>query len=610
MTPRDVCFVAALAIGSSACRDAEPVHLPDPTSPAPPTDTSASLAFGDLASEEITNTSGAQTATWLGRFGHGRSCAVADLDNDGLPDLVIGHPSEELFYLHNESTPGNVDLVPGEVLLDGRLAWAVHSADYDNDGDEDLFVAMGGIEGAEKDVLLRNELAETGQLHFTDATDLAGVGGPRSEKGDVMPSPSAGASWTDFDLDGDLDLYVSQDVYPLRALADLKPSDPRGYDLLYLNNGDGTFTDVARSIGLANQAPTRQPAVLDIDGDGDMDIFENNYTRLSVLWRNMLKERGQLGFEDVTAEFSLNGGDVGYPLESFASAAQDFNQDGLDDLIVFVRGFASGGPYLDGHVLLLNAGGAGFVDASVQSRLNNPFEPGLLRNHAFLGVMGSNATDVNGDGLIDVLIGNGGPEGGMFNQLYVSEGITPQTFDGVGEIGVPDFGNYTHLIDFPAPEDPDVLGMGIEYAPYPYRTHGYCVADFDLDGTVEVFESNGGTPHWGGDASREPDRMFRFAVPGAPRHWLLVRPHGDGVTVPRDALRTRVAATVTTPGGGTRTVYGTLYGSNGFSSSNTWGIHLGLSDAERVQSLEVHWPDGAVVTVDDPGIDRVVEIDR
>ncbi len=546
----------------------------------------------------------------FGHFKRGRSCAVADFDNDGRQDIALGHPADESFILMNVTEPGGpIKFEPGQLFETGSLSWVVQPADYDNDGDYDLFQGMGGIEGLEFNRLWRNELIPSGQLTFTDVTLEAGVPGPKNQEGQFVPAANAGANWGDVDMDGDVDLYVSEDVWPLRAYDRLKPSDWMGYDLLFVNNGDGTFTNRAFEVGLRSQEPTRHSVQLDFDNDGDLDIYENNFTKLKKLWLNKFVETGELRYVDVTAGAALEeNGNMQYPLETFASATADFNNDGFEDIIGFVRGYPSGGPYLFGHTLFLNMQGHGYVDATEVSNLNNPFEPGL-RNHAFNGVMGCNPSDVNGDGLIDVYIGNGGPESGQENQLFVARELVDTEFPGIGTLKVPIFDNWTDLIDFPAAEDPKAIEAGIEYPPYPYRGHGTCIADFDNDGLVEIAAQEGGTYLWGGEVSREPKRLFQIRTPEKP-NWITIHPKGDGVTVSRDAIGTRIAVTVLGPDGDEWTVHKTLHGGNGFSSQNGFDLNFGLKDATEITKVQVLWPDGTSSSIDDVEMNQRIEVQR
>jgi hypothetical protein len=589
------------------CRSKDAIDLdPEITSSVPPeVDPREHLEVQDIAIE-----SGVQTGALFGHFGHGRACAIADVDTDGWADLIIGHPTEETFVMRNVTAKAG-DTPRFElatVLVDGPLTWALGPADYDNDGDIDIFVSVGGIEDWGDNHLFRNMLVETGSLSFTEVTAAAGVVSAQLNDGSFHASPNAGATMADIDRDGDTDLFVSQDVYPMRSYDRLEPNDPRGYDLLFRNNGDGTFTNVREEAGLDTQEPTRHSFFFDMDNDGDQDLFENNFTKFNYLWRNRLVEDGVFSFEDITGRASLAGADLRYPLETFAASTEDFNNDGWQDILVFQRGWPTQGGALEGHTLYLNTG-AGFVDATRASNLNNPFDPGVARNHAALGAMGCVPADLTGDGLVDVYIGNGGPELGWPSYLHVAQELVDVLFEGVGTVQVPYYANYTELIDFPAPEDPEAIAAGAVYPPYPYRGHGPCAGDFNNDGKIELFVTYGGAQAWGGDAVREPDRLFSF-TPRVETRWLHVRPFGDGVRVSRDAIGTRVKAVVLDAEGNERAQYGTLRGGSGFSSVNLFSIYLGLADAAEIVSLEVTWPDGEVVVMRDVALDQVLEVHR
>lgn len=601
-----LCFIA-----TTGCKKGE-VSLGEPDA-VPESEVPSEVHAGVIA-EDLGVSSTFQEATHFGHFTRGRSCTVADFDLDGRQDIALGNPSDESYILKNVSEgPGDVRFEVMTTLLDTEteetsLAWVVQASDYDNDGDYDMFFGMGGIEGVEYNHMFRNELVPTGELRFVDVAEEAGVLGPVDLDGEVHEGANAGAVWGDFDRDGDNDLFVSQTIYPARAYDNLKRSDWRGYNSLFRNNGDGTFTSISNEAKLHSQEPTRHSSVADIDNDGDLDIYENNFPTFKVLWRNELVETGKLTFQDVTSQAMLDGGDMSYPLETFASATADLNNDGWQDIIAFVRGYATQGPYSLGHTIFLNASGRGFIEVTALTQLNNPFEPGL-RNHAFNGVMGCSPSDMNGDGLVDIYIGNGGPEEGEPSQLFVAKKLVPQELPGIGVIDVPLYENWTDLIDYPAEEDPATLALGVQYPPYPYRTHGVCVADFDLDGRVEIAVQNGGTYLWGGEISREPNRLYRLTMP-EPQGWLSVHPVGDGQSVSLDAIGTRLRAVLETPSGEARSVYGTLYGGNAFSASNGFDVYLGLGDAVAIERLEITWPDGRVDTLDDVSMNQRIVVER
>jgi hypothetical protein len=272
----------------------------------------------------------------------GRALVAADFDLDGRVDFYLGNPGDESFIVPNVPSPlGSPFFLPVQVLVQRRITWGAASADYDNDGDYDLFIATGGNEGYGYDYLFKNLWIESGetQLTFQDVTAEAGGAGPvLSGQTTPWPVSSANAVWGDYDLDGDVDLFVNVNI-----TFRLVPEELRGCNILWRNEGNGTFTDVTEQVGLAaSHRPTRNSTFVDIDNDGDLDLYETNFRDINVLWKNELAETGRATFTDATLELSLPGEDLRSPLHTFASAAADLNNDGWQDLIAFFR-FGEGG---------------------------------------------------------------------------------------------------------------------------------------------------------------------------------------------------------------------------------------------------------------------------
>ncbi len=509
---------------------------------------------------------------FFGHFKRGRATIAADFDLDGRIDFYMGNPGDESFVLRNVTISGEPRFEPVQTLLRGELAWGAVAFDYDNDGDYDIFVTGGGNEGKGFNHLFRNQWMETGRLRFTDVTDLAGVAGA-IPRGETRPVEDAhrNAVVVDFDRNGYGDLFVN--VAPWEGV----PADLKGRNILWRNNGDGTFTDVTNEVGLGvTRRPTQHSTFFDFDNDGDFDLYENNIKEANVLWRNRLVEDGATTFEDVTTQFSPPGEDLAYPRASFGSAAADLNNDGWEDLLVTMRGSdpEPSSPYPAGHALFLNLGGTGFVNVAQAAGLNADFQDDQ-------GVMGCQIGDVTGDGTPDIYVGNGGPPYGQYDQYFEADSAFGAN---------PHFSDQTALIDFPAPQ-----GQGIAYPPYPYRTHGISFVDVDNDGSLEVAVSNGG-PAAQPDEVREPNRLFKFIRPSVP-NWLKVRAVGDGVTVSKDAVGTRFALTVRNDRGDTWTIHRTLFAGSCFSAQNGFEVHFGLRDATAIQSLKTYWPDGVEETL-------------
>jgi hypothetical protein len=527
--------------------------------------------------------------TLLGHHKRGRALLAADFDLDGRIDFYMGNPGDESFVVRNVLQPdGTTRFELVEVLVSGDLAWGAATADYDNDGDYDIFIAVGGNEGIGHDYLFQNLWIENGEslLTFLDVSVSAGIQGP-VPPGDTQPltTASAGAAWTDFNNDGFIDLFVNTNIIDGSSTVmgmPLAPSPPQllGRNTLWMNNGDGTFQDVTDLSGLgASSEPTRHSTFIDIDNDGDRDLYESNFLTRNILWKNRLMETGNPTFLDVTTRFSSGPNeDLGYPLDTFASTMADFNNDGWQDIIAFRRGGGSepGSPYGVGHAIFENNGGTSFANVVAASGLNTTFQPNF-------GVMGCQVGDISGDGSPDVYVGNGGPLVGQFNQLYISTN-SPGTS--------PAFQDRSSLIDFAAPQDPNFPGV---YPVYPYRTHGTVMVDIDGDGAVELGVLNGG-PNLGPGTVREPNRLFEFQISPAPG-FFKVQPVGDGITVSNDAIDTRVALTVRKGAGVPWTIYQTLLGSSAFSAQNGFELNFSTQDADTVDSVQIFWPDGSQETI-------------
>jgi hypothetical protein len=225
-----------------------------------------------------------------------------------------------------------------------------------------------------------------------------------------------------------------------------------------------------------------------------------------------------------------------------------------------------------GHAIFLNLSGTGFQNVATQANVVQGFP-------ATAGVMGCQLGDISGDGVPDIYVGNGGPPGGQTDQLFIADSL-------VGES--PHFQDETVLIDFTAPVDTAFPGT---YPPYPYRTHGTVFTDVDLDGSLEIAVVNGG-PSTSPDTVREPNRLFKLDITPRPGY-LKIRPVGNGTTISRDAIGTRVAVTVSTLGV-PRTMHRTLFAGSAFSAQNGFELHFYTGDADTVDSVQITWPGGTV----------------
>jgi len=323
----------------------------------------------------------------------GAGCVFFDYDDDGDLDIYLvngrylktvssargrhlaGKLKNALYRNNGDGTFS--DVTDGAGVGDTGFGMAAVAADYDNDGDRDLFVT-----NYDRDTLYRND----GDGTFSDVTEKAGVG---SELWSV------GASFVDYDRDGLLDLYVGgylvfdpeyRNYYAAEAFPG--PLSYRGEkDILYRNKGDGTFEDVslAAKVGSA-RGRAMGVSACDIDDDGDEDVYIANDGMENYLYRN----RGDGGFDEVAVRTGAAFGQNGEATSAMGPEFGDFDGDGLIDLLVPDMGYGC---------LYRNTDDGYFEEKSA--------EMGIA---AVLGQYTSwsgNFLDYDHDGVLDVFIVNG-----------------------------------------------------------------------------------------------------------------------------------------------------------------------------------------------------------
>ena len=405
-----------------------------------------------------------------------------DFDGDGLLDIVSStiDPCEPMNFYRNDGRGGFEDVSERSGLTSQLGGLNVIHADYDNDGDLDLFVLRGGWLGAEgriRNSLLRND----GTGSFEDVTRAAGLDAP------AYPTQTGG--FADYDNDGDLDLYIGNE-----AEDEGKPYPSQ----LFRNEGDGTFIDVAEAAGVRNDRMAKSVAWGDYDNDGDPDLYVSNLGP-NRLYRN----EGDGTFIDVAAR----AGVVEPAGRSFPSWFFDYDNDG--DLDLFVADY---GASLDDVAL------------SLLGRPNGKGLPRLYRNDGAGGFdevgrevglldatlpMGSNYGDLDNDGFLDFYLGTGTPsyESIAPNLMYRNDGGT--RFQNVTYSG-----GFGHL----------------------QKGHGVAFGDFDNDGDQDIFEQMGGA--YPGDAY--PSVLYEN--PGHGNAWVTLIL--EGTTSNRSALGTRIRVAV------------------------------------------------------------------
>jgi len=545
------------------------------------------------------------------RLSHGRAIVAGDFDNDGLTDFYLGNPGDPLvanddsFILWNEGPDGEgkYHFRKGQILVEGDIAYTASSADYDNDGDEDIFVGIGGSEDIGLDHLFQNTAGV-----FTDVSESAGVRGPKGPDGNWVPIATTSGTWADYDNDGDLDLFVASREVPESLIL---PDDLGWRDSLFRNNGDGTFTDVTGVAGVGSTASSMTSSWGDFDNDGWMDLY------IPVGWPH----HEDAGFElyrnvhDGTFQrVALDPQDVAFgTVATWASSAADFNDDGWLDILSWAR--SATGIVEDSHALLINHGVWSFSNDAIATGLAISGQPTPR-------VMGGQMGDFDNDGDLDVVMANGGPDHGDTDDLFRSyKDEAGLHFEKISSLidypAAPDplcvsplvdrkqlWANQVHLVDLnmmtktyradgsaadcaSGPRKPVDEEMDLCNPPYPYRGHGSVFVDLDGDGDLDLFMSKGGTRNTAD--SVEPNRVFRNDG-GNANNWLFIRL--TGLLSNRDGVGSRIKLVASKDGAAQPPIYREVYGGSGFSADAGRDIHFGLGQNDKVEEIEISWPSG------------------
>ncbi len=422
-------------------------------------------------------------------------------------------------------------------------------ADYNNDGHLDLLVLRGawlGVDGHHPNSLLRNN----GDGTFTDVTIDAGLG---------SRNPTQTAAWADFNGNGLLDLFIGNESEPGRDV----PSE------LYRNNGDGTFTEISREVGLSVTAFVKGTAWGDYTNNGRPDLYLSVQRGSNLLFRNDGPgENGTWRFTEVGEEAGVQD-----PFHSFPTWFFDYNNSGHLDL--FVSGYQMdprdlareylGEPIL-GELprLYRNEGDGTFTDVTA--------EVGLEK---LLLTMGSNFGDLDNDGFLDFYAGTGDPNlrALMPNRMFRNAG--GERFQEVTMTGR--FGNIQ-------------------------KGHGVSFADLNHNGQQDIHVAMGGFLK--GDTYQN---LF-FENPGTEHGWIQLQLRG--ATSDHYGVGARIMVEVREDAGGFRQIHRTV-GSGSSFGGNPFRVHIGLGSAESVERLVVHWPTSGI-TQEFTGVEggRILEVEE
>jgi hypothetical protein len=558
--------------------DAKPA--PPPPGPKSPIEgTPLGVSFVD-----VVKGSGLDVETIFGGVGKNKyllettGCGLAfyDYDNDGWLDLFFVNgwrlegfakgkePHCRLFKNNRDGTFTDVTKGSG---LDVRSGWgqACCVGDYDNDGYDDLFVTYYG-----QNVLYHNN----GNGTFTDVTERTGL---------LQPGPktrwNTGCTWVDYDKDGHLDLFVANYVdfdlktaplpeegpctYKGIVVACGPPGLAGGKNLLYHNNGNGTFTDVSQKSGMWNAVGTYglSVAASDLDNDGWPDIYVANDSAPATLYLN--QHDGT--FKDVAIENGAALSAEAKPQAGMGVSIGDYNRDGNLDIVK--TNFAG-----DTDSLYTNLGDGVFEDRTYPS--------GLGVNTRLLG-WGVGFFDMDNDGWLDILMSNG--------HVY------PEVDKSKADLKYAEHKYlYRNLRNGRFEEVTNQGGPGImENAP----ARGCAFGDYDNDGDLDIAVNC---------VNAIPQLLRCDSTLN--RNWIKIKLVGTKSN--RTGIGSRVLVTAKTLPTAEKPLVqmDELRSGGSYFSQNDMRMHFGLEQATKVDKVEIRWLSGQIDQLKDLEVNRLYVI--
>ena len=488
----------------------------------------------------------------------GAGCAFLDYDNDGWMDIYFVNSGPSDFFVpasplknalfRNNRDGTFTDVTDKAGVAGGKFGMGVAAADYDGDGNVDLYVTNYG-----PNILYRNN----GDGTFTDVTEKAAV---------TAPGWSTCATWFDYDNDNKLDLFVSSFVFYDKTQNPLctDPTLQRRYycvprlfkptpSRLFRNAGNGTFQDVSRESGIADHPGKSFGAVAtDINNDGLLDLFVANDTMPNFLFLN----KGKGKFEEIGLAAGVAYGEAGRPRSGMGVDAADYDADGWQDLFVANIDHEFFSLYHNERELI-------FTD-----------QPGeIAPSTQLLSGWGLKFFDYDNDGDPDLFLVNGHPDDMIESRIPRVRYREPLLmFENTGR------------------EFKDVSAKSGAVFGKVFSGRGMALGDFDNDGDSDVLASNNG----------EPPLLLRNQG-GNRNNWIGLQ------LVATKSNPEAVGATITWQAGGVKRSRLKIGGGSYLSSHDPREI-LGVGAATKIDSIEIRWPSGRIDKVANPPLNKYVKV--
>ncbi|CAN5717513.1 CRTAC1 family protein [soil metagenome] len=540
-------ILAAIAFCFAACVDSPNQNSNNQTSQ------STKLKFTDATKTSGVNFQHVPTRTenkWLPEI-MGSGVAVADFNRDGAPDIILVNSGAIGSQTRPDAAKNRLYINDGKgVFTDKTDEWNLTSTgygqgaavgDFDNDGWTDLFLT--NYEGDNR--LLKNTGAK-----FEDVTEQSGI------KSDRKWATSAG--FFDMDADGDLDLYVVRYVdftteNPHKVYRNKMQiySTPIYYnavaDQIWRNDGGGKFSDASEQTGItARKGNGLALAIGDIDADGDEDVYVANDSDANQLWTN----DGAGKFKDIAQLSGAAYSETGTEEGSMGADFSDVDNNNRLDIVVTNFQDESTALYSQTDALLFREmSDANGIGQTARSRLK----------------FGIDFFDADNDGDEDLIVANGHIEDNVEQNSESVKFAQPNSlYENTGN------GKFADVSESAgdALQDRQV-------------SRGLATADFNGDGLLDyIILNNGGTAQIAFNATEKKGNFINL--------WL------EGEKSNRNGIGARVAAKI-----GDRKIERQIMGAQSYLSVSDFRVHLGLSDAQKIDELTIYWLGGEPQTIKD-----------